>query len=104
MKFLRILALATGLLWCMSLHAELVTIQEAIEAHDIKIKMHDAGKGYVLARSCATCRYKRLDIDRKTSVTVDGKPVKAGKRLDKQWSGGIVIYDVKTNQVVRLKL
>jgi len=104
MKYLKFIVLATGLLWCMGLRAELVAIQEAIEAHDIKVTMHGSGDGYVLARNCATCPYTRLDIDHQTSVTVDGKPAMAGKRIEKHWSGGVVIYDTKTNHVVRLHL
>lgn len=104
MKFLRIFCLATGLLWCMGLHAELVAIQEAIEAHDIEVVVYGGGEGYVQARSCATCPYTRLDIDRNTAVTVDGKAVKVSKRIEKHWSGGTVIYDIKTKHVVRLQL
>ena len=104
MKFLKIISLATGLLWCISLHAELIAVQEAIEAHDIKVMLHSSGDGYVLARSCAACSFTRLDIDSNTAVTVDGNLVKISKRIEKHWSGGIVIYDIKTNHVVRLKL
>jgi hypothetical protein len=104
MKSLKIFGLATALLWCMGLHAELIAVQEAIEAHDIKVMVYNSGDGYVLARSCASCPFTRLDIDRNTAVTVDGKPVKVSKRIEKHWSGGIVIYDIKTNHVARLKL
>jgi len=104
MKILRILSLVTGLLWFMGLHAELVAVEEAIEASDIKVIVYDSGEGYVLARSCANCPFTRLDIDGKTAVTVDGKPIKVSKRIEKQWSAGLVIYDIKTNHVVRLGL
>jgi len=104
MKFLKFFGLATGLLWCVGLHAELVAIQEAIEAHDIKVMLYSSGEGYVLARSCETCPFTRMEIDRDTVVTVDGKPVRISKRIEKHWSGGIVIYDIKSNHVVRLKL
>ncbi|MGB5539042.1 MAG: hypothetical protein WBO37_03035 [Gammaproteobacteria bacterium] len=104
MKSLKIFGLATALLWCTGLHAELIAVQEAIEAHDIKVMVYSSGDGYVLARSCAACPFTRLDIDHNTAVTVDGKPVKVSKRIEKHWSGGIVIYDIKTNHVARLKL
>jgi hypothetical protein len=104
MKFLKFFGLATGLLWCVVLRADLVALQEAIEAHDIKVMVYSSGDGYVLARSCATCPFTRLDIDSKTAVTVDGIPVEISKSIEKHWSGGIVIYDIKTNNVVRLKL
>ncbi len=104
MKFLKFFVLATGLLWHMGLHAELVAIQEAIEAYDTDVVMNGSGDGYVQARSCADCPYIRMDIDQNTVVTVDGTPVQAGKNIEKHWSGGIVIYDIKTNHVVRLHL
>jgi len=104
MKFLKFISLATGLLWCLGLHAELVAIQEAIEAHDVKVVVYGSGDGYVLARSCADCPFTRLEIDRNTAVTVEGEPVKVSKRIEKHWSGGLVIYDIKTKHVVRLKL
>ena len=104
MKFLKILGLVTGLLWCAGPRAELVAVQEAIEAHDIKVIVNSSGDGYVLARGCATCPFTRLDIDSKTAVTVGGKPASISKRIEKHWSGGIVIYDIKTNHVARLKL
>jgi hypothetical protein len=104
MKFLKFIGLATGLLWCIGVHAEIVIIQGAIEAHDIKVVINSSTDGYVLARNCETCPFTRLGIDSKTTVTVDGKPVKINKRIEKHWSGGIVIYDIETNRVARLKL
>jgi len=104
MKFLKFVALTAGLLWHMGAHAELVAIQEAIEAYEINVVMNGTGDGYALARSCAECPSVRLDIDQQTAVTVDGKPVMAGKNIEKDWSGGVVIYDIKTNHVVRLHL
>lgn len=104
MKFLKIFGLAFGLLCCGGLHAEIVAVEEAIEAHDIKVTVYGAGSGYVLARSCANCPFTRLDIDQKTAVTVNGKPVGITKRIEKHWSGGLVIYDIKTNHVVSLRL
>ncbi len=104
MKFLKSIGLAMGLLWSLGADAEIVILQGAIEAHDIKVVLYSSGDGYVLARSCETCPFTRLDIDSKTAVTVDGKPVKINKRIEKHWSGGIVIYDIETNRVARLKL
>lgn len=104
MKFLNFFALAIGLLWNAAPQAELVAIQEAIEAHDIKVMMSSGGDGYVLARSCPTCAFVRLELDRNSAITVDGKPVRAGKKIEKHWSGGLVIYDIKTKHIVRLKL
>lgn len=104
MKFLKIFGLALGLLCCGALYAEIIPVEEAIEANDIKVTINGTGSGYVLARSCANCPYTRLEIDRNTVVTVNRKPVAVTKRIEKHWSGGIVIYDVKTKNVVSLRL
>ena len=104
MKFLKFFALATTLMWHTGLRAEIIAITEAIEANDIKIIVNSRGSGYVLARGCADCPFTRLEMDRKTAITVDGKPAEISKRIEKHWSGGIVIYDIKTNHVARLKL
>lgn len=104
MKFLKIFGLAIGLLCGSGLHAELVPVEEAIEAHDIKVKVYGTGSGYVLARSCAGCPFTRLELDRKTAVTVNDKPVGITKLIEKHWLGGIVIYDIKTSHVVSLRL
>lgn len=104
MKFLSTFCLFLGMLWSIVSHAELVAIEEAIEAHDIEVVIYRNGEGYVVAHSCAGCPGTRLDIDSKTTVTVDGKPASVNKRIEKTWPGGLVIYDVKTNHVVTLKL
>jgi hypothetical protein len=104
MKFMKILSLAIGLLCCSAPQAELIAIEEAIEAHDIKVTIYGTGNGYVLARSCANCPFTRLDLDTKTIVTVNGEPVGVTRRIEKHWSGGIVIYDIRTRRVVSLRL
>lgn len=104
MKLLNLLGLATGLLACSGLRAELVAIQEAIEASGIEVIMPTDGAGYVLARTCAACPPTRLDIDAGTSVTVDGKAADAGSYIQRHWPGGVVIYDTGTRRIVRLKL
>ncbi|MGD2112586.1 MAG: hypothetical protein PVI50_04305 [Gammaproteobacteria bacterium] len=104
MQYLKITGLVLGLSWYSGLHAELVAVQEAIEAHDVTVMLHGSGDGYVLARRCAACPFRRLEIDHRTVVTVDGEPAGIDPRIEKQWPGGIVIYDIVTRHVVRLKL
>jgi hypothetical protein len=104
MKFLNMLGLAAGLLACTALRAELVTIQEAIEAYDIEVILTGKGEGYALARTCAGCQPTRLDIDARTTVTIDGRAADANEHIEKHWSGGVVIYDIRTRRIVRLKL
>jgi hypothetical protein len=85
-------------------NAELINIQDAIEATEISVTVHGPGNGYVLARSCTDCSFTRLKITPKTSVEVNGEPVRADKRIQRSWAGGVVIFDTKTKQVVRLRL
>jgi RNA polymerase subunit RPABC4/transcription elongation factor Spt4 len=104
MKFLKAIGLMTGLLWCMGLQADLVAVQEAIEAYDISIDMHGTGKGYMLVRACDSCKPVRIGIDSNTAVRIDGNPVKTSRHIEGKWSGGVVIYDTKSRVAVRLSL
>ena len=104
MKFLKVIGFSCGLLWYTVPHAELIEIQKAIEAYDITIDMHADGNGSMAIRSCASCEPVLIGIDSRTSVRIDGRPVKSGRGIDGQWSGGIVVYDTKTRTAVRLSL
>jgi hypothetical protein len=104
MRLARIFTLTAGLLCCLVAKAELINNQDAIEASDINVTVHGPGQGYVLARSCAACPFTRLEITPATTVWVNGKPARADERIQRSWSGGAVIYDIKTKQIVRLRL
>ena len=104
MRLVRLFIMSLGVLCITSANAELINIQDAIEASDIDVTIHGPGDGYVLARSCADCPFASLEITPETSVWVNGEPVRADRRIQRNWSGGVVIFDTKTKQVVRLKL
>ena len=104
MRFTRLFALTAGLFCCLVAKAELINIQDSIEASDIKVTVYGPGDGYVLARSCANCPFTRLEITPGTAVWVNGAPAPADKRIERNWSGGAVIFDAKTKQVVRLRI
>ena len=103
MKLLRFFILATGLLWSMGPHAEMIAIQEAIEAAEIKLVLRGNGEGYVMARGCPTCKFSRHPIDSNTVFKKNGRPISAEDITETQWIGGVVIYDTRTNHVVRLE-
>jgi hypothetical protein len=104
MKFLKVIGISCGLLWCAGPYADLIEIQQAIEAYDINIDVHENGTGSMVVRRCASCDPVLIGIGNKTSVSVDGDPVKSRRRINGTWSGGIVIYDTKTRTAVRLSL
>lgn len=104
MKILKLIGFSSMLLWCTGAHADLIEIQQAIEAHDITITMYGGGNGSMAVRSCANCDPVLIGIDRKTSVRIDGKPVRSGTDINGQWSGGIVIYDTKSRTAAKLSL
>ena len=104
MRISKGVALLAAIIACTAAQAELINYQEAIEASEIKVSAWSSGKGYVKARSCSTCKQVKLDITPDTIIFVDGKRVTAGYEISKHWSGGIVIYDVETKQVVKLEL
>ncbi|MEZ5542043.1 MAG: hypothetical protein R3F42_08370 [Pseudomonadota bacterium] len=104
MKFQKLLSLATALLCSPGLYAELIPLQKSIEASDISIKMTNGGNGYVLARECDSCPYQRLDIDSKTVIRINGKPVRPTKAIEKQWPGGTVTFDLNTTHAAKISL
>ena len=104
MRLVRSFIITLGMLCFSSANAELINIQDAIEASDINVSIHGPGEGYVLARSCTKCPFTRLEITPETRVWVNGEPVRADNRIQRSWSGGVVIFDTKTKQVVRLRL
>ena len=104
MRVLKRVALAAGMLACLGVQAELINFQEAIEASDIRVSAMISGRGHVNARSCSTCKSLRLEITPATIISVGGNRVPAGKEISRHWSGGLVIYDVETKQVVKLAL
>lgn len=104
MRFIKLFTLILGVLCCPGVNAELINIQDAIEATEIKVTVHGPGDGYVLARSCTDCPFTRLEITPETAVLVNGEPVRANHRIQRSWAGGVVIFDTKTKQVVRLRL
>jgi hypothetical protein len=104
MRLVRLFTLTLCFSYCPVINAELIKIQDAIEASEIKVTVHGFGNGYVLARSCADCPFTRLEITPETSVRVNGDPVRADERIERNWSGGTVIFDTKTKQIVRLTL
>jgi hypothetical protein len=104
MRLARLLTFGLGFLCCLAVKAELINIQDAIEASDIKVTVPGSGDGYVLARSCAKCPFLRLEITPETAVWVNGRPVPADQRIERDWSGGTVIFDTKTRQILRLRL
>jgi RNA polymerase subunit RPABC4/transcription elongation factor Spt4 len=104
MRLARLFIMTLGVLCFTSANAELINIQDAIEATEINVTVQGPGDGYVLARSCTDCPFTRLEITPETSVWVNGEPVRADRRIQRNWSGGVVIFDTKSKQVVRLRL
>lgn len=104
MYILRRIALFAGLFVCLGVQAEIINFEEAIEASDITVHIRESGNGYVVARSCPTCEPVRLEVTPATSISVGGKRVSAGKKISRQWPGGVVIYNVETRRVVKLRL
>jgi hypothetical protein len=104
MRILKGIVLLAGLTMTLGVQAELINIQEAIEASSIKVSSMSPGRGHVNARSCSSCKSMRLEITPATIISVNGESVSAGKVISRHWSGGLVIYDVESKQVVRLEL
>jgi hypothetical protein len=104
MHILNRIVLVAGLTMTLGVQAELINIQEAIEASSIRVSSMSPGRGHVDARSCITCKSMRLKITPATIISVNGKSVSAGGRISRHWPGGLVIYDVESKQVVRLEL
>lgn len=104
MKMVKTGALLAGILLCLGAQAELVSVEEGIEASSLRVSAGKSGKGYVVASACHKCPPMRLELTPATVISVDGKRVSPGKKISRNWPGGVVIYDVKTKQVMKLKL
>lgn len=89
---------------CLGAQAELVNIEDAIEASDINVSIKSSGKGHVNAKSCHGCKSVRLKVTPETIITVNGKSLPPGTELKQHWAGGVVIYNIKSRKVVRLDL
>jgi hypothetical protein len=104
MRILKGIVLLAGLTMTLGAQAELINIQEAIEASSIRVSSMSPGRGYINAWSCSTCKPMRLEITSATIISVNGENVSAGGKISRHWPGGLVIYDVESKQVVRLEL
>jgi len=104
MKFLRLFSLIALLAGYSDVPAELVLIDDAIEATDIRVSVDDSGEGFVRARACEDCSFVRLEITNDTKITVNGETVENRKNLKHKWDGGVVIYNIKSKQVMKLML
>ena len=104
MRILNKIVLVAGLAMTLGVQAELINFQEAIEASSIRVSSMSPGRGHVSARSCSTCKPMRLKITPATIISVNGEHVSAGEKISRHWPGGLVIYDVESEQVVRLEL
>jgi len=104
MNMLKTGALIAGMLLCLGAQAELIYVEEAMETSSLSVSVGKSGKGHVVASACHKCPSMRLKLTPATVITVDGRRVAASKQISRGWSGGVVIYDVKTKQVVKLEL
>ena len=104
MRILKGIVLLAGLTMTLGVQAELINIQEAIEASSIRVSSMSHGRGHVNVRSCNTCKFMRLEITPATIISVNGENVSAGGKISRHWPGGLLIYDVESKQVVRLEL
>jgi hypothetical protein len=86
------------------LQAELIHIEEAIEAYDLRINTYGGGSGHVMVRSCKSCKPERLLITPSTTISVKGVAVPLDRTVRQHDAGGVVIFNPETRQVVRVIL
>lgn len=104
MRIAIMLTLSVGVFWSTSLRAELIHIEEAIEAYELRITTYGSGSGHVVARSCQSCKPEKMVITPQTIISVNGTPLPPGRNIKQQKAGGVVIFNTRTRQVVRLIL
>ena len=76
--------------------------EDAIEAQHITLSVNNLGRGELLAYPCASCPPRTLKVDGPVMVWTNGRP---DPRLDFRSLNGsdaTVIFDVTTEQVLRL--
>ncbi len=82
--------------------AEILMIEDAIEAESLQININDSLDGYVIARQCSTCPKVKLKIDKTTQAIKRGKVIHLHQANQLNGKFATIIFDPKTKLVKRI--
>jgi hypothetical protein len=83
-------------------NAELVALEEAIEAGRLTIFLDDDLNGSVIGRNCPTCPSLQITVNRATRAIEQGRDVPLQRIRERAAKGATVIYDVKTMTATKI--
>ncbi len=76
--------------------AEIILIEDAIEAEIVSINIDTSLNGYVVAKSCPKCADQRFKINKHTHAIKNGKNIHLHKANALNGKAAIIIFDPKT--------
>jgi hypothetical protein len=98
LRLLALVALALG----GTAAAELVVIEEAIEAQPLDVQLTSGSSGLVYANGCDGCKPMQLVITAATRASFAGKPLPLSDVPLYAQLGGTIFYDKATRIVTRI--
>jgi len=103
MNFFRIFLVLLISLATTAANAEIILDEQAIEAGKIVVSV-SGPDGYITARTCSKCPEMKLNINRATTVLVNGRLTTLNSTMNSHSWQGTVIFNPKNSTVRRLEL
>jgi hypothetical protein len=84
--------------------AELVIVEEAVEAQPLDLKLTSPSSGLVYASTCGGCKPLQLVVTHTTRASFAGKPLALTDLEQYAELGATVFYDKATRVVTRIEI
>ncbi len=81
---------------------EITTVEDAIEADNIRINIDASLNGYVIGQQCPDCPKIKLKIDRTTQAIKHGKAIHLHQANQLNGKFATLFFDPKTKLVTRI--
>jgi len=76
--------------------AEIIMIEDALEAEIVSISIDASLNGYVVAKACPKCKDMRFKINKHTQAIKQGKTIHLHKANLLTGKAAVIIFDIKT--------
>ena len=92
----------TLLMLALTGRAEITTVEDAIEAENIRINIDASLNGYVTGQECLTCPKIKLKIDRTSQAIKQGKTIHLHQATQLNGKFATLFFNPKTKLVTRI--